>query len=202
MTQQEIAVILKNHRHWLLEDCENWENMRADLCGADLRGADLRGADLRGADLRSVSLWGADLSDANLRGANLRGADLYKANLCCADLRGADLYWANLCCADLRGADLYNVNLRGADLHRAKNIPFIPLACPDKGAFTGWEKCKDDYIVELLIPSEAKRLSAAGRMCRCDKAMVISIQNIDGSVADVRCRLFCLHSRCSGWQHR
>lgn len=151
MTQQEIAVILKNHRHWLLEDCENWENMRADLCGADLRGA-----------------------------------DLYKANLCCADLRGADLYWANLCCADLRGADLYNVNLRGADLHRAKNIPFIPLACPDKGAFTGWEKCKDDYIVELLIPSEAKRLSAAGRMCRCDKAMVISIQNIDGSVADVK----------------
>lgn len=151
MTQQEIAVILKNHRHWLLEDCENWENMRADLCGADLRGADLRGANLRGADLR-----------------------------------GADLYWANLCCADLRGADLYNVNLRGADLHRAKNIPFIPLACPDKGAFTGWEKCKDDYIVELLIPSEAKRLSAAGRMCRCDKAMVISIQNIDGSVADVK----------------
>nr|DAZ25627.1 MAG TPA: hypothetical protein [Caudoviricetes sp.] len=48
------------------------------------------------------------------------------------------------------------------------------------------KKCKDNYIVELQIPSEAKRLSAAGRKCRCDKAIVVSIQNIDGSIADVK----------------
>lgn len=83
-------------------------------------------------------------------------------------------------------ANLYGANLCGANLRGAKNIPFIPFTCPDKGEFTGWKKCKDNYIVELQIPSEAKRLSAAGRKCRCDKAIVVSIQNIDGSIADVK----------------
>ena len=61
--------ILENHKHWLKEDIEGWENMRADLRYADLRDADLRYADLRYADLDD-----ADLRDANLRYADLRDA--------------------------------------------------------------------------------------------------------------------------------
>ena len=76
--------ILENHKHWLKEDVEGWENMRADLRYADLRDADLRYADLRYADLRY-----ADLDDADLRDANLRYADLRDANLRYADLRDA-----------------------------------------------------------------------------------------------------------------
>ena len=49
ITQEELKTILENHDHWLNEDWEGWENMRADLRDADLRDADLRGADLRGA---------------------------------------------------------------------------------------------------------------------------------------------------------
>ena len=85
MTQEELNKILENHKHWLNEDCEGWESMRADLRGADLYDADLRGANLRGADL-----CGANLYDADLRGANLRGADLRDADLRGADLRGAE----------------------------------------------------------------------------------------------------------------
>ena len=69
MTQEELNKILENHKHWLNEDCEGWENMRADLERADLYGADLREANLEGADLR----------EANLRRADLYGADLYGA---------------------------------------------------------------------------------------------------------------------------
>ena len=72
MTQQEIAVILKNHRHWLFKDCENWEGMRANLHGANLRGTSLCGVDLRGADLSGANLSGADLRCADLCGTNLR----------------------------------------------------------------------------------------------------------------------------------
>ena len=36
--------ILENHKHWLKEDVEGWENMRADLRYANLRDADLRDA--------------------------------------------------------------------------------------------------------------------------------------------------------------
>ena len=62
MTNEEIKEIIENHQHWLKEDCEGWEDMRADLYRANLREANLSGADLRRANLI-----GADLSEANLR---------------------------------------------------------------------------------------------------------------------------------------
>ena len=132
--------------------------------GADLRGADLRGADLRGADLRGADLRGADLRDADLRGADLRDADLC----------GADLCGANLCDADLRGA-----NLRGANLRDAKGCY---LSCPTEGSFIGWKKASG-HIVKLRIPEDARRSSATGHKCRCDKAYVMEIQNMDGTKA-------------------
>ena len=92
-----------------------------------------------------------------------------------ADLRGAYLYGANLYGADLRRADLYGANLRGA-----KNVPFIPYACPDFGIFIGWKKARDK-IVCLEILEDAKRSSATGRKCRCDKAKVLNITELDGS---------------------
>ena len=150
MTQDQIKEVLARHQHWIKEDCDGWQNMKADLRSANLYGADLRSADLRSADLR-----GADLRSANLRSANLRSADL----------RSADLRSANLLSADLRGA---------------KNIPFIPYTCPDFGSFIGFKKAQG-MIVVLEIPEDAKRLSATGRKCRCDKAKVLGIQNIDGT---------------------
>ena len=193
-TEAELNEILRNHKHWLLEDMDGWEKMRADLreanlCGADLYeanlheadlcGADLCGADLRGADLRGANLCGANLCGANLRGANLRGAYLYGANLCGANLRGA-----NLCGANLRGAYLYGANLCGANLRGAYNIPFVPMTCPDAGTFVAWKKA-NGCIVKLEIPEDARRSSATGRKCRCDKAKVIEIQELDGSPSEL-----------------
>ena len=137
----------------------------ANLDGANLHGANLCGAYLRGANLCGAYLRGAHLDDADLRGANLRGANLDDANLRGANLRGADLCGADLCGANLRGAHY---------------IPYIPLACPSDGAFIGWKKV-NDKLVQLEIPADAKRSSATTRKCRCSKAMVISITDIDGS---------------------
>ena len=169
-----LAEVIENHKHWWNEDCEGWRDMRAYLRGADLSGAYLSGADLRGADLSEADLRGAYLRGAYLREADLRGADLRGAYLREADLRGADLSEA-----DLRGADL-----SGADLRGAENVPYIPYACPDFGMFIGFKKASG-YIVVLEIPEDAKRLSATGRKCRCNKAKVIEIQNIDGTKANV-----------------
>ena len=69
MTQEELDKIVEQHQHWLHEDVDDWEEMRADLSGEDLSCADLSGADLSGANLRRADLCGADLRDANLRGA-------------------------------------------------------------------------------------------------------------------------------------
>nr|DAZ22716.1 MAG TPA: pentapeptide repeat protein [Caudoviricetes sp.] len=119
-----------------------------------------------GADLCEAYLCEAYLCEADLRGADLRGADLREADLREADLRGADLCGADLREADLRGA-------KGAY-----------MACPTDGSFIGWKKASG-YIVKLQIPEDARRSSAGGEKCRCDKAYVAEIQNTDGTKADI-----------------
>lgn len=153
MTQEELNVILENHKKWLRVIGGERANLSdANLCGANLRGADLRDAHLCGADLR-----GADLCGANLRGANLCGADL-----CDADLCGADLCGANLC------GVRYN-----------EQTAYYAMQCPEKGAYIGYKKA-EGKIVELEIQADAKRSSATTRKCRASKAKVLSITSIDG----------------------
>ena len=146
-----IKLILEKHAKWIRGE-DGGE--RADLYGADLRGADLSAANLRNADL----------CDADLRGANLCGADL-----CGADLRGANLCGADLC--DAKNTDKTAWNACTA---------FYPLQCPETGSFIGYKKAADK-IVMLEICADAKRSSATSRKCRCSKAKVLSITNLDGS---------------------
>ena len=164
MTQEELNKIVEHHQHWLQEDCDGWEDMKADLRGAILRGVDLR--------------------EADISGAILCGVDLREAILCGADIREADLREA-----DLRGANLREANLRGAknldSVTYNEQTSFFALQCPETGAFTAWKKAIVEgqggaCIVELLVPPEAKRSSATTRKCRVSKAKVISIKSIDG----------------------
>ena len=172
MNNNELQEVLEKHIKWIRNEAGG---VRANLRGADLRRADLWSADLRRANLRDADLRGVDLRVTNLRGTNLRGADLRDA-----DLRGADLRVTNLRDTNLRGA-----NLRVADLRGAKNVPFIPYSCPEVGSFIGYKKASGK-IIELEILSDAKRCSATSRKCRCNKAKVLSIQNFDGSVSDLK----------------
>ena len=183
ISDTELKAIIYKHAKWTRG--ENGGE-RAYLYGADLRDANLRGANLYGANLYGANLCGADLRSADLRCANLRGADLYGANLYGADLRDADL-----CDADLRSADLRCANLRCANLRGAKNVDevkgnmyttFYPLQCPETGSFIGYKKASG-YIIELEICADAKRSSATSRKCRCSKAKVLGITNLDGSVS-------------------
>ena len=210
MNSVELKTILDLHEKWLNGEPDGkMADLRwADLRLANLSGADLHGANLSGADLRSANLRWADLSEACLCDADLWGADIYRtnlikadlngANLCSANMYGADLNYACLSFADLRRTNLYRANLFGADLRcadlngakvdmanliDAKNIDF-PILCPEKGSFIGFKKA-NGLIVELEILSDALRSSATTRKCRCSKAKVISITNLDGSPSGI-----------------
>ena len=115
------------------------------------------------------------------------------------DLRGLTIS------KDLRATTLYECDLRGADLSGSiidgstffadaifdehTKMPDIPMVCPKEGEFIGYKKAisvrpsssgeviECASIVKLLIPADAKRSSATGRKCRCDKAKVLSICN-------------------------
>ena len=78
-----------------------------------------------------------------------------------------------------RGANLRDANLRGANLRGAEGCY---LSCPTEGSFIGWKKASG-HIVKLRIPEDARRSSATGHKCRCDKAYVMEIQNMDGTKA-------------------
>ena len=81
-------------------------------------------------------------------------------------------------------ADLSGAYLSGAYLSGAQNVNY-PIACQEEGSFIGFKKCRNDLIVKLEITDDALRCSATGRKCRCSKAKVLSITNIDGSPSDV-----------------
>ena len=193
LTQKEINKIIENHQHWLKKDVDDWESMKADffnqdLSDADLSRADLRNANLRNANLRGANLSGADLSDADLSCANFSRANLSDANLRYADLSYANLRYANLRYASLCDADIHYANLSNANLSGTKNMMYIPMACPEEGSFIGFKKAvyaDKYYIVKLKIPADALRSSATSRKCRCNKAKVLEIQNIDGSKANI-----------------
>ena len=156
MDKQELKAILGKHLKWL----------RGEDGG---ERANLSGAYLSGAYLFEANLSEADLSEANLFGANLSEADLSRANLSRADLSEADLSRANY-------------------IEKAKNL-FYPIACPEIGAFVGWKKARvktggHECIVKLGITEDAVRSSAAGRKCRCSKATVLEIQDLEGNVLE------------------
>ena len=204
MTHEQIVEVLKLHKKWLLGlaegVCANLSN--ANLSNADLNDADLRyanlfdanlsDADLTKADLSGAKLIGANLFDANLRDADLSGADLSDADLTKADLSNADLRNANLSNAELRYANLRDADLRNADLSDANLIGVKTncltvgyyIACPEEGAFIGYKKAGGKIVV-LEIPAEARRSSATSIKCRCDKAKVLRIENLDGTPAEV-----------------
>ena len=175
---EKVKIEIKNR--WtgsILFEYEKEDNAINDtVMEAVKNGAYLGDADLCGAYLGDADLCGAYLGGAYLGGANLGDADLCGAYLGDADLRGA--YLGD---ADLRGAYLGDADLRGA-----KNISFIPFACPSDGSFVGWKKISDysenysgKYLVKLRIPDDARRCSANTTKCRCDKAEVLEITNIE-----------------------
>ena len=180
ISNDDLKEILRKHVLWVMKDPKG---ERANLYKADLEGANLSGANLYKADLREANLYEANLSGADLEEANLREANLYEANLSGADLEGANLYKADLYGADLYGANLYEAYLRGANLREA-NIDW-PLVCPERGSFIGYKKCRNNLIVKLEIPADALRSSATGRKCRCSKAKVVSITNLNGSKSEL-----------------
>jgi hypothetical protein len=69
--------------------------------------------------------------------------------------------------ADLYGADLYGA--KNANLAKAQTI------IAPQGSLLVWKKCRENVIVQLRIPDEAKRSNATGRKCRAEFADVVDV---------------------------
>jgi hypothetical protein len=122
-----LQALVRSHEQWL-DQRNNPEFHRADLCQADMRQATLAGANLERAQLEGALLRQANLHQAILIQASLAGADLTKALVNDGNISGADLRRTRLDAADLRRA-----NLKGASLSSVTGLTQAQLdtACVD-----------------------------------------------------------------------
>ena len=201
ITQDELNKIIDEHQKWV----RGLGGQRANLSKCDISGLDMSYANLfdgifLGANMSSVNLACTNLSNAEMGGAILKKANLSFTNLSFTDLTMADLSEAILystifycslfdSCKLKDNRDLQRAIFKDVILDKTCSdwvtsaILLPPMACPDTGAFIGWKKCRDrcgdPVIVKLLIPEDAKRSSAVGRKCRCNKAIVLDIEGAD-----------------------
>ena len=165
--EEELKKVLILHRTWLISG------------GIEGKRAVIENKDMRHKDLSCINL-----SHAILTGNDMRHTDLSSINLSHAKLIDNDMRWIDMSYADLRYAKLTGNDMTSTDMRYTytRDTCFedciIPMACPSDGAFIGWKKalgCGEAVLVKLLIPEDAKRSSATGRKCRCNKAKVIEI---------------------------
>ncbi|AXU73015.1 TPA: pentapeptide repeat-containing protein [Clostridioides difficile] len=185
ISKQELEKTLEKHYLWLKN---NNAGEKADLKELRLENIDLRGyclsnIDFSWSDLINLNLEKADLENSIFNNSYLSDCSLKNSILKNADLSGASFRFCDLSNSDIRGANLENSNLEYATLNGVisdESTRFFKLYCPETGAFIGYKKCFNFRMVQLLIPSDAKRVSATSNACRCDKAKVLSITSIDG----------------------
>ena len=178
ITQEELDELLIKHNLWLAGEAGG---KRAILFEYDLRNIIMRNCDLRRCVMSKCDMRDCIISNCELSGSGMLGSDMRNCNIGKCDMRNCtiskcDLSNCNISKCDLSGSDLSNCNTSGAKI-------FFPIACPEEGEFIGFKKV-NDLVVKLKITEDAKRCSATSRKCRCSKAIVLSITNIDGTESD------------------
>ena len=168
MTQEELDKIVEQHQHWLKEDVDGWEDMRANLKGVNLECANLEGANLEGVNLEGANLYGANLEGANLYGAYLKGANL----------EGANLEGAYLKCAYLEGANLEGVNLECAYL-KCAYLEDFRLGKILTEPMTGYKKTQEGVVITAEIPVGAIVFCINGSKCRTNRAKITDMAGHD-----------------------
>ena len=194
MSKEDIAKQLKRHEKFLSAAAKGSYR----FLPADFNNAYLYNKDFSGSNLSRAHFYGARLRNVNFTIANLTGASFEGALLDNVDFSGADL--TNVCftrarfeCVNLSDANMQNAAMKCIEFgsvttNKNTNLS-MSLRCPSSGSFIGWKKAFYDdeptmyyddraqyysfCIVKILVPEDAKRSSAFGEKCRCDKAIIL-----------------------------
>lgn len=162
------------------------------------------GADLSNLDLHNIDFTDSFGENINFSNANLSNSNLTRVRFHHANFRGTNFSKAILEASDIRYSDFTNADFRGTKFKMAfmeKSIhdgvlvddttENFKMTCPETGPFVCYKKCFEDKLVQLLVPSDARRSSDTSRMCRCDKAKVLNITNFDHTEKFTEARSLC-----------
>lgn len=165
---------------------------KQDVSGVDFHGANLFSANFREATAMTCNFREATLNNSSFERAVANESDFYGASMRMASFLDAKLRKTNFAYADfghanLLGADFYKSTLCGAAFGDTKNMPYVPTWLPVE-SFIGWVKIigeDESYIVKIKILNDSQRTRGVGDICRCDKALVLEIQDLEGNKLDI-----------------
>lgn len=162
----------------------DWSNRTFE--DMDLSGWELRNIDFSGSDFNRVILDDTDLDRSSLHKTWFRDCSMKRARLTNADVTEAGMRYLDLSGSDFSGSNFHATLFEYANLEGVtdnEDTRYFRLACPEEGAFIAWKCCTEWRVVQLLVPADARRVSATFDSCRCDKAKVLSIKSIDETVS-------------------
>lgn len=176
----------------------------------NFRNAILKNVDFSDKDLGSCDFTGASIYYCNFTRAFLPYSNFYSSKIDDSDFSEANLRGSIFCNSRIWNCKFIKSDLHNTDIGSGVTSPKRLLDAdndftdalyfqkvPTEGSFIGWkeaiiwstiagEPISRYFLVKLLIPEDAKRSSAFGIKCRCNKAVVLDIFNLDGSLTEYK----------------
>lgn len=190
---KNLSKLLLEHQKWVLSRGEKGS------C-ADFAFCLLENVDLSNKCLPMANFFGATLIDVNFTNANINKANLSQTHIQRAIFDYASLYRtiftnARIGIQSAMYADMTETVFTNSWMDIESDVQIkLPINCPSSGSFIGWKKANIAYpkseqkeahisqgIVKLLIPEWAERTSSVNRQCRCDRAIVLDVQDTGGA---------------------
>lgn len=162
-----------------LIDLKNISIKSMNLDGVDFSNVDLSWSEIVDTSMKNAKFEKSILDNVSCRNTDFSYSNFNGASLKATDFRTCKLDYCQCLSTDFAYSILLDASMEGIKID--KNTKHYSNECPEKGCFIGYKKCFNDLLVTLLIPSDARRSSGTNPACRCDKAKVIAITNLDGS---------------------
>lgn len=178
---KEITKLIKNRNKK-----ERLEIRESDICDVNFAGWDLQNITFELCSFQRCDLRNADFSNSSIEGTLFSDCQMEGCKFINTNMRESVFRYINLSNSDISGADLYAAVLEDAVLDEItynEETKWFKQVPPEEGAFIAWKCCTELRVVQLLVPADARRVSATRETCRCDKAKVLSIKSIDESIS-------------------
>lgn len=187
--------------------------MGADFSCADLHGSKFRESSIQCANFESSNMDNTSLKKVNgnsanfsftlfksvlishsvLKNAIFTGSNMPYASFNSVLFTNSIFYNTELVMAKIINSDINGVIFTGANLEKSiiqnnkinNETTGLAMVCPEEGSFIGYKKAKNNIVV-LEITRDAKRCSSTTLKCRCSKAKVLRIEDLNDKISVIK----------------
>lgn len=165
-----------------------------DFFGTKLSGASFNDSQLFFCDFYLSDMEGVKFTNSILKRSIINRSRIDKSSFDRTIIEDVTFHNSNLREADFENTyfdDSENIDFKNADLVGAKfrnnfehSLAYKKLnILPEEGSFIGWKKCRNNVVLKLLIPENARRVNTTKRNCRASFVEVLDIIGDDKGIS-------------------